>query len=49
MPYRKTFAKHLTSEGLSIFPIAYWVKVSEAGDFVHSYTNVAIFFLNLLQ
>ena len=25
----KTFAKHLTSEGFSKFPVVYWAKVSE--------------------
>ena len=25
----KTFVKHLTSEGFSMFPVVYWAKVSE--------------------
>ena len=29
----KPFAKHLTSEDFSIFPVAYWAKVSELGDY----------------
>ena len=28
----KTFAKHLTSEGFSMFLVVYWAKVSELAE-----------------
>ena len=28
----KTFAKHLTSEGFSMFLVVYWAKVSEPAE-----------------
>ena len=29
----KTFAKHLTREGFSMFPVVYWAKVSEPVEY----------------